>query len=117
MRAIKTKYLAPTNHRGARIRASAYGVKSIIVNATYNMTADQEHQNAAYILCQENDWKYALVSGQLDADTHAHILNLNDPMPSVKTKEVTWEDVIKKDAERVNAIVKANAKHRKGKKS
>ena len=83
--AITTKYLAPTNHRGARIKATA-AAGSITVSWDYSTNSVYNHYEAAKALANKFDWlgtkqvycgydKYELVGGGLPkADGCAWVL-------------------------------------------
>ena len=74
MQAIRTKYLAPTNTRGARFKASCEA-GSITICSSYN-NADVCHLEAAKALMAKLGWDKDsdLVSGGLDDGTYAHCL-------------------------------------------
>lgn len=55
LQAITTKYLAPTNTRGARIKATA-ACGSITVPWDHALTTSANHYNAACMLAGQNDW-------------------------------------------------------------
>lgn len=65
-KAITTKYLGPTNHKGARIKAYAYG-GSIIVPFDYACNGDEMHKRAAMALVRKMGWggKYKYIQGCL----------------------------------------------------
>lgn len=65
MKAIQVKYLAPTNHIGARIKASAEGVKPFIMNYPYENSGERIYSEAALSLCAREKWPIELVCGQL----------------------------------------------------
>ena len=55
LQAITTKYLAPTNSRGARVKAtSASG--DIITSWDYSVSPCDNHHAAACMLAGQNDW-------------------------------------------------------------
>jgi hypothetical protein len=55
LQAITTKYLAPTNARGARVKAiSAAG--SITIPWDHALNAVENHYAAARLLAEQNDW-------------------------------------------------------------
>jgi hypothetical protein len=80
MQAILTKYLGPTNFRGARIKASAQA-GSVTVPWDYELNVEKNHQQAAEALCEKLGWRRptdfrysrALVSGALPNDDYAHV--------------------------------------------
>jgi hypothetical protein len=67
MVAIVTKFIAPTNTRGARIKASAGKGRDITV--PYWCTAGGDyaaHAIAAYLLMRKMNWQYDLICGGTD---------------------------------------------------
>lgn len=85
--AILTKYLAPTNTRGARIKASCER-GSITVSYPYEMRNSDSHVEAAKKLvekfCREdeakniwptcrNPWAFPFASGQLPDGNYVHV--------------------------------------------
>ena len=60
--AIETKYLRPTNVRGARIKAAAwYG--TVTVNYDYELNADENHAVAALTLRRKFGWQGKFAQG------------------------------------------------------
>lgn len=57
MKAISTKYLTPTDRRGARIKATAEGVGSVTIDYPHDTHEDQKHKRAALALCKKAGWK------------------------------------------------------------
>lgn len=55
MQSIETKYLGPTNHRGARIKAKSFG-GSVTVPYDYGLPTDIAHTNAAFALAEKMGW-------------------------------------------------------------
>lgn len=77
MKAIQTKYLGPTNTRGARIKASAEGVPSRFYPYDYNWDASDGHRRAAIqfigALGWGKNWRVqGLASGALPDGSYAH---------------------------------------------
>lgn len=85
--AILTKYLAPTNSRGARIKATCER-GSITIPWSYEMRNSDSHIHAAKKLvekfCREdeaeglfpdgnNPWSFPLASGQLSSGDYVHV--------------------------------------------
>ena len=60
MKAILTKYLGPTNHRGARVKAYAEGVKPLTIG--YHNDANP-FQAAALALARREGWTGELIEG------------------------------------------------------
>lgn len=74
MQAIVTKYLCPTNHRGARIKATAQA-GSITVPWAYELDVAENHINAAKMLRSKLDWGPSFFSsGQLPNGDFAHVV-------------------------------------------
>lgn len=72
MQAIKTKYLAPTNHRGARIKATC-DAKSITVSYAYELSIEENHRLAAIELKTSLNWGGTLESGSLKDGSYVHV--------------------------------------------
>lgn len=53
--AIETKYLAPTNTRGARIKAAARA-GSVTISYPHELNTDQAHAKAAWALVNKLGW-------------------------------------------------------------
>ena len=87
MQAIQTKYFAPTDTKGARIKATCErGTRTIPY--PYELSGDSVHREAALQLIErfvaedwkersippsQNPWKRAFVSGSLSDGTMAHV--------------------------------------------
>ena len=65
MKAIRTKYLGPTNTKGSRIRASDEDGNSITIGA-HRLSGEAVHRAAAEALCAEMNWEGAMVAGSLE---------------------------------------------------
>jgi len=71
MKAIQTRYLPCTDHRGSRIKASAEGVKSLTIGYPHECDSYHAHKKAAQALAdrQAKDtgycWKLPLAGGSL----------------------------------------------------
>lgn len=80
MKAIQTKYLGPTFKQGARIKASAHGVKSLTVRAETDHGAHlavADHVAAATELANAYGWLregQSLKSGTLPNGDMCHVL-------------------------------------------
>lgn len=78
MKAILTRYLGPTNTRGARIVASAEGVARLTVGYPHELDSEAAHAKAAEALANKYGWlqinslKRGLVSGGLPNGDWAH---------------------------------------------
>lgn len=65
MKAIKTRYLAQTAHRPARIKASTHNGPSITVSYYHDNENDDPHMRAAVELCAKHGWPMHIVGGHL----------------------------------------------------
>lgn len=70
--AIQTKYLGPTNYRGARIKARAAG-GTITLSFDYALNGPDNHIAAAIALCEKLQWPTVLTSGCLHDGTYTHL--------------------------------------------
>lgn len=60
--AITTKFIGPTNHKGARVKAVAQA-GSITVSWDYRLGIDDNHRVAASVLMEKFSWSGKLVGG------------------------------------------------------
>lgn len=74
MKAIRTRYLPPTDNKGSRYKATANGVDSVTIPFDYTLEYQQIAEKAARVLCDRNGWNYEFVTGQLDNGDYCHIL-------------------------------------------
>ena len=65
MKAIRTKYLGPTNTKGSRIRASDEDGNSITIGYPHELSGEAVHRAAAEALCAKMNWAGAMVAGSL----------------------------------------------------
>lgn len=72
MKAITTRYLGPTETRGARIRASEGDGRSVTVPWDYSLDTEANHIAAARELCVRMGWAGALASGWQLGGTYVH---------------------------------------------
>ena len=64
MQTIETKFLGPTNFRGARIKATHEGgVKSVTLPYPYELSGVDVHAVAAVALARQLDWHGTLIGG------------------------------------------------------
>jgi hypothetical protein len=70
--AIHTKYLGPTNHRGARVKATAQA-GSVTVAWDYALSADKNHAEAARVLTEKWGWLGVWVMGALPNGDRCHV--------------------------------------------
>jgi hypothetical protein len=64
MQAIITKYIGPTNHRGARIKAIA-AAGNVTVPYEYGTDTEGAHRIAAVAFCDKFDWRFDHIAGGL----------------------------------------------------
>lgn len=62
--AIATKYLGPTNHRGARVKATC-DAGSVVVAWDHALSVPANHEAAARALARRLDWTGTWVGGAL----------------------------------------------------
>lgn len=78
MQAIQTRYLGPTNSRGARIKAWA-AAGSITVGYPYELSGQACHRAAAEALALKFGWNTPfhgqLLGGQLENGDYVFVLN------------------------------------------
>lgn len=75
--AITTRYIGPSNTRGSRIRAAAWGGS---ITVPYSSEADSEtnHARAAQALCEKMGWARGGWVGGASADEKGwHFVNIN----------------------------------------
>ncbi len=65
MKAIKTKYLGPTDTRGSRISASDEDGNRITIPYPHELNNDRGHLAAAEALCRKMKWSGELNGGSL----------------------------------------------------
>ena len=63
MKAIETRYLGPTDHRGSRIVASDSDGNRVTIGYKSELDSDQNHKAAAVALCDKMGWKGDLAGG------------------------------------------------------
>jgi hypothetical protein len=63
MKAIKTKYIGPTNYLGSRCKASDGDRNSITLSWDDSLNSDEMHEKAAYALCNKMKRKCKLAGG------------------------------------------------------
>lgn len=64
MTSIITRYIGPTNYKGARIVADAGMKRRVIISFPHD--ARDPHQVAALALCKKFGWKGTLVQGGME---------------------------------------------------
>ena len=63
MIAILTKFIGPTNYRGARVKAFTTSGLRIIVPWDHALNVEENHDAAAIALCRKMGWGGKLVRG------------------------------------------------------
>lgn len=72
--AITTKFLAPTNTKGSRVKATA-AAGSVTVAWDYGKSTDENHRSAAQALAQKFGWIGKYVGGGLpDGSGNVYVL-------------------------------------------
>ena len=65
MKAITTKYIGPTDHKGSRISASDSDGNRVIVPYRSEWDSEDNHGHAALSLCRKMGWAGTLVCGHI----------------------------------------------------
>lgn len=73
--AIATKYLFPTNTKGARVKACAYGA-NITIPYDYALDVDRNHKAAADALIAKTGWTGAFAQGGNVTGTGYYFVNV-----------------------------------------
>lgn len=74
MKAIQTRYLGPTTHRPARVKAWAEGVPAVVLSVHDLDQHGQDVQRAAAeALCERMSWSGDLASGTLPNGDGCHV--------------------------------------------
>lgn len=75
MKAIQTKFLGPTDIKGARIKAWAEGVGSVTISYPHECgEGEPAHRKAAEALCRKAGWRCDnLVAGGLPSGGYAFV--------------------------------------------
>lgn len=68
-KAIVTKYIGPTNHRGARIRVKAEGLPSMLVSWDDALYIDANHTAAAKQFALKHEWSGQWCGGGMPDQT------------------------------------------------
>lgn len=63
MQTIETKYIGPTNHRGARIKATATHGASVTVPYPHELSESDRHSLAARKLAAKLNWTGDMIGG------------------------------------------------------
>jgi hypothetical protein len=65
MKAIRTKYVGPTNYKGSRIIAFDEDGNKVTISYPYELSGEAVHRKAAEVLCAIMGWSGELISGPL----------------------------------------------------
>lgn len=65
-RAIRTRYLRPTNRRGTRVKAHDDHGNSVTIDYDYDLPRDEVYVKACRLLCEKMGWTGRLVGGATD---------------------------------------------------
>jgi hypothetical protein len=83
MKAIQTRFIGPTNTKGARIQAWVYGMKPVVVPYDYEVNAEENHRAAAVAFTINTGWELqpyeSLHMGALPNGDYAHVFK--EPKP------------------------------------
>lgn len=72
MQAIQTRYLGPTNTRGARIKAWA-AAGAVTIDYPHELSGQACHRAAAQALADKFGWKSQYLGGQLPCGGYAFV--------------------------------------------
>lgn len=70
--AITTRYLGPTDHRGARIKAQA-AAGQVVHNWDYALNSSENHRAAALLLCRQLGWEGEIAGGVVHDGSYAFV--------------------------------------------
>lgn len=70
MQAIRTRFYGPTNHRGARIRATSAGGTSVTIDHDDALSSEDNHRAAVEKLATKLGWRNDYVPGFFGGDTY-----------------------------------------------
>lgn len=73
MQAIETKFIGPTNTKGARIKA-ILACKSIVIPYPYEYEETEAHHYAALSLINTLQWNVSIITGKLRNGNYVHVL-------------------------------------------
>lgn len=63
MQTIETKYIGPTDHRGARIKATATMGEAVTISYPYDLSEVEQHALAVRKLAAKLNWSGELIAG------------------------------------------------------
>lgn len=73
MTAIRTRYIGPTNTRGARIKANAGMGRTVTIGYPHDAPRHEAHARAAEALCVKMGWDGAMLEGEFDDGGHVFV--------------------------------------------
>ena len=73
MKAIETKYLGPSGHRGSRIKATDHDGNAVTIGYPHELSGMACHRKAADALCEKMGWKGDLIGGGLGPGRYAFV--------------------------------------------
>jgi len=74
MQAIQTKYLCPTDTKGARIKATC-AAGSLTIPYPHELSGQAVHRKAAEALAAKLNWHTPLLGGQLPDHSHVFVFD------------------------------------------
>lgn len=83
--AIVTKFIAPSERRGMRVKATCAGGKTKMFNWESDWDADKNHHTAAIILQAELEWQGELKGGVMANGDYCWVL-----VPVEKPSDAEW---------------------------
>ena len=83
VQAIVTKYLAPTNVKGSRIKATA-AAGSLTLHLDHSLSIEDNHSKAANLLAHKFGWRGGWFMGGMP-DGNGYCFVCTDEAPSFKT--------------------------------
>ncbi len=78
MKAIRTRYVGPTNTRGSRIVATDADGNKVSISYPSAYSSETAHEIAAYLLMEKMGWPNALIGGGFKNDNYWVMLPRED---------------------------------------
>ena len=66
MKAIRTKYLGPTTHKGSRMKADDFDGNSVTISYNHRFDADENHRIVCKELLRKMNWYGSYSAGWTD---------------------------------------------------
>jgi len=86
MQTIETRYLGPTNYKGARIKAKqSGGPASVTMSRDYSLDIDDSHMQAAMMLMEKLGWGGTMYGGHTKAGM---VFVFADPDSTIETQPI-----------------------------